>query len=107
MRRIQGEKRSFFLGLEARRDAAFPLLVEYTFDHKETTMAEKLPQTLANHVRFHPPFHGFALPVSAIALIMSIVNVVLHYDVLAAWTILLMAAALVMTALLSRINALK
>jgi len=70
-------------------------------------MAENLPQTMANHVRFHPPFHGFALPVSAISLIMAIVNVVLHYDVLAAWTILLMAAALVMTALLSRINALK
>ena len=28
-------------------------------------MAEKLPQTLANHVRFQPPFHFFVLPVTA------------------------------------------
>jgi hypothetical protein len=70
-------------------------------------MAEKLPQTMANHVRLHPPFHFFALPVSAIALIMAIVNVVLHYELLAAWTIVLMAAALTMSTLLSRINALK
>jgi hypothetical protein len=89
------------------RDAAFPLLVEYTFDHKETTMAERLPQTMANHVRFHPPFHFFVLPASAIALILAIVNVVLHYDRLEAWTLVLLGATVMMAGLLTRTNALK
>jgi hypothetical protein len=97
----------FFLGFGALRDAAFPLLVEYTFDHKETTMAEKLPQTLANHVRLHPPFHFFVLPVTATALILAIINVVRHYDLLLAWALVLLAAAAAVAAPLSRLNALQ
>src|ERR1035438_347034 len=83
------------------------LLVEYTFDHKETTMAEKLPQTLANHVRFQPPFHFFVLPVTATALILAIINVVRHYDSLGPWALVLLALAATVAAPLIRINALK
>ena len=43
-------------------------------------MAEKLPQTLANHVRWQPPLHFFVLPVTLTALILAIINVVRHYD---------------------------
>ena len=37
-------------------------------------MAEKIPQTLANHARLDPPFHFFILPVFAISLIITIVH---------------------------------
>src|SRR5215472_11720666 len=97
----------FFRGFGALRDAAFPLLVEYTFNHKEKIMAEKLPQTLANHVRVQPPFHFFVLPVAAIALILAIINVIRHYDLLAAWTLLCLAAVGAVAAPIIRINALK
>jgi hypothetical protein len=97
----------FFRGFGALRDAAFPLLVEYTFDHKENIMAEKLPQTLANHVRLHPPFHFFVLPVTATALILAIVNVVRHYDLLEAWALVVLASAATVAAPLIRVNALK
>ena len=70
-------------------------------------MAEKIPQTYANHVRLHPPFHLFVLPVTAIALILAVINVIRHYDVLEAWTVLLLAAAATVAHLLVRINALK
>lgn len=70
-------------------------------------MAEKLPQTYANHVRLHPPFHFFVLPVTAIALILAIINVIRHYDMLAAWSLVLLAAAAAVAAPLIRINALK
>jgi hypothetical protein len=70
-------------------------------------MAERLPQTMANHVRLHPPFHFFVLPGSAVALILAIINVVRHYDLLAAWTLVLMAAVLAMAGLLTRVSALK
>jgi hypothetical protein len=41
-------------------------------------MAEKKPQTFANHTRLDPPFHFFVLPVFFIALIASIVHLVRH-----------------------------
>ncbi len=70
-------------------------------------MAENFPQTLANHVRFQPPFHFFVLPVTATALILAIINVVRHYDLLAAWALVLLAMAAAVAAPLIRINALK
>lgn len=70
-------------------------------------MAERLPQTLANHVRLHAPFHFFVLPATATALILAIINVVRHYDLLEAWTLLVLAAAASVAAPLIRINALK
>lgn len=70
-------------------------------------MAENVKQTMANHVRLHPPFHFFALPLSAAALVMAIVNVVKHNEALGAWTILIMALVLPVTTLLTRTSALK
>ena len=60
-----------------------------------------------NVVKLHPPFHFFALPFTAIASILAIVNVVRHYEVLEAWTVLILALGATMGTLLSRINALK
>ena len=70
-------------------------------------MAEKLPQTLANHVRLQPPFHLFVLPVTATSLILAIINVVRHYDLLEAWALVALASAAAVAAPLIRINALK
>jgi Family of unknown function (DUF6526) len=41
-------------------------------------MAEKKPQTLANHVRWDPPFHFFLLPVFALGLILTLVHFFAH-----------------------------
>ena len=41
-------------------------------------MAEKQPQTFANHARLDPPFHLFVLPVFAGALIWEVVRFVMH-----------------------------
>lgn len=35
-------------------------------------MAEKTPQTFANHAKFDPPFHFFLVPVFVLALILSL-----------------------------------
>jgi Family of unknown function (DUF6526) len=70
-------------------------------------MAEKLPQTYANHVRFHPPFHFFLLPGTLVVLILSIVNVVRHYHRLDAWILLLIGILLPVAVPLIRINPLR
>jgi hypothetical protein len=70
-------------------------------------MAEKPPQTYANHVRWHPPFHFFLMPCAIAVLIMSIVNVVKHYDVLEAWILLLLGIMTPVAILLIRINPLR
>ncbi len=70
-------------------------------------MAEKLPQTYANHVRWHPPFHFFLLPCSAIVAILGIVNVIRHYESLEAWVVFLLAAMAPIAVFLIRINPLR
>jgi hypothetical protein len=65
-------------------------------------MAEKLPQSYANHVRNHPPFHFFLIPGALVLLILSIVNVVRHYHQLDAWILLLIAILFPLAMLLSR-----
>lgn len=70
-------------------------------------MAEKLAQTYANHVRFHPPFHFFLAPASLVVPILGIVNIVRHYDTLEAWIILLLCLMAPIAVLLLRLNALK
>ena len=70
-------------------------------------MAEKLPQTLANHVRWHPPFHFFLMPASLALLILTIVNVVRHPDLLNAWILLLIGVMTPVAILLIRINPLR
>jgi len=76
-------------------------------------MAEKKPQTFANHRRFDPLFHFFVLPVFALALILSIVHFVahvseggLHHQVHAV-ALMVMAAALLVAAFKIRLYALK
>jgi hypothetical protein len=70
-------------------------------------MAEKLPQTYANHVRFQPRFHFFLLPGTLVLLILSIVNVVRHYQHLDAWILLLIGILLPVAVPLIRINPLR
>jgi Family of unknown function (DUF6526) len=54
-------------------------------------MAEKLPQTYANHTRFHPPFHYFLAPGTLVLIVLTVVNVFRHYSQLDAWILLLTA----------------
>jgi hypothetical protein len=69
-------------------------------------MAEKMPQSFANHTRLDPPFHFFVLPVFAITVIITIVHLVMHPSLHAAWLVVLSIAAA--TAVLKiRIYALK
>ena len=70
-------------------------------------MAEKRPQTLANHVKLDPPFHLVLLPTLIVIIILSITNVVRNYDTLSAWVVLLMMLAVVNLSLRARVYALK
>lgn len=70
-------------------------------------MAEKTPQTYANHARFHPPFHFFLAPGSIVLLILTIVNVVRHYRRLDAWILLLMGVLFFVAVFLIRLNPLR
>jgi hypothetical protein len=70
-------------------------------------MAEQTPQTYANHARFHPPFHFFLAPGSIVLLILTIVNVVRHYQRLDAWTLLLMGLLFFLAVFLLRSNPLR
>ena len=56
-------------------------------------MAEKVPQSLANHTRFDPPFHFFILPVFAITVIVAIVNLVRYPSLQTAWLVVFTVAA--------------
>jgi hypothetical protein len=70
-------------------------------------LAEKTPQTFANHARFHPPFHFFLAPGSILLLILSIVNVVRHYRQLEAWILVLFGILFFVAVFLLRSNALR
>ena len=70
-------------------------------------MAEKTPQTYANHARIHPPFHFFLAPGSIVLLILTIVNVVRHYRRLDAWILLLMGVLFFVAVFLIRLNPLR
>jgi hypothetical protein len=56
-------------------------------------MAEKIPQTFANHARLDPPFHLFILPVFAISLIITIVHLIMHPGMHSAWIVVFVLAA--------------
>ena len=43
-------------------------------------MAEKTPQTFANHTRFDPLFHFFLAPVFVVALIMTLIHFFAHFS---------------------------
>jgi hypothetical protein len=70
-------------------------------------MAEKLPQTYANHTRSHPPFHFFLLPGTLLLLILTIVNVVRHYHRLDAWILMLIGVLSPVAVFLIRSNPLR
>jgi hypothetical protein len=70
-------------------------------------MAEKTPQTYANHARMHPPFHFFLGPGSFILLILTVVNVIRHYDRLDAWILVLLGILFPVAVVLIRVNSLR
>ena len=70
-------------------------------------MAEKIPQTYANHTRMHPPFHFLLAPGSIVLLILTIVNVFRHYGQLDAWILLLIGVLFEVAVVLIRANALR
>jgi hypothetical protein len=70
-------------------------------------MAEKTPQTYANHARIHPPFHFFLAPGSIVLLILTVINVVYHYRRLDAWILLLMGVLFFVAVFLIRLNPLR
>ena len=69
-------------------------------------MAEKVPQTLANHARFDPPFHFFALPVVFLSVIVAIVHFVQRRSFFSAWLGVFVVAMVIVT-LRTRMYALK
>ncbi len=58
-------------------------------------MAEKVPQTFANHVRFDPLFHFFLIPIFGLSTIASIVLFIWHPSLDSAWRFVLIAAGTV------------
>ena len=64
------------------------------------------PQTLANHTRWHAPFHFFVVPVMLINVIWAIVNFVKAPDRNSGWWIIVSLALVVLTTLV-RLNPLK
>jgi len=76
-------------------------------------MAEKVPQTFANHTRWDPLFHFFLLPILALGLLMSLIHFFAHithgdlWDHVHAFLLILLAAALLVAAFKIRLYALK
>lgn len=69
-------------------------------------MSDQRAQSLVNHKRRQPPFHFFVLPVLMLNLIISIVYMIRHPGWTGGWVVVL-SAALLMLALLVRVNPLK
>jgi hypothetical protein len=58
-------------------------------------MAEKRPQTLANHARFDPLFHFFVAPIFALSTLAAVVLFLWHPGLDSAWRFVLIAAGTV------------
>jgi hypothetical protein len=56
-------------------------------------MAEKKPQTFANHSRFDPLFHFVALPIFVFSTLASVVIFLMHPSVPTGWRFLLLVAS--------------
>ena len=56
-------------------------------------MAEKKPQSFANHTRWDPLYHFFVLPVFFISVLGTIIHLVRHPGLHSAWLFLLSVAA--------------
>jgi len=76
-------------------------------------MAEKVPQTFANHTRFDPLFHFFLLPVFGLGLVMALIHFFAHItegdfrDHFHSFLIILLAVALLTAVFKIRLYALK
>jgi len=70
-------------------------------------MAEKLPQTYANHTRFDPPFHYFLAPGALVLIVLTVMNVLRHSSQFDAWILLLMAILFFAALFLVRLYPLK
>ena len=70
-------------------------------------MAERRPQTYANHMRLHPPFHYVLAPGALALLVLTGINVVRHYSQLDAWILLLIAILFFAALFLVRLYPLK
>jgi hypothetical protein len=76
-------------------------------------MAEKKPQTFANHARFDPLFHFFLLPVFGLGVLLSLVHFFAHFsdsdfrDNFHAFLLILLASALLLAVFKIRLYALK
>ena len=76
-------------------------------------MAEKKPQTFANHSRFDPPFHFFIAPVLALGVILSLIHFFYHLresdmrDNIHALLLIILAFALLTWLFKTRLYALK
>jgi hypothetical protein len=71
------------------------------------SMAEKLPQTYANHTRFDPPFHYFLAPGALVLIVLTVMNVLRHSSQFDAWILLLMAILFFAALFLVRLYPLK
>lgn len=76
-------------------------------------MAESKPQTYANHTRFDPLFHFFALPVFGLGVILTLIHFFAHLshsdwrDNIHAILLIVLACALLVVALKERLYAVK
>jgi uncharacterized membrane protein YciS (DUF1049 family) len=76
-------------------------------------MAEKMPQTFANHTRFDALFHFFLIPLFGLGLLMSLIHFFAHitegdfHDHFHAFLLILLAAGLLVAVFKIRLYALK
>jgi hypothetical protein len=76
-------------------------------------MAEKHPQTFANHARFDPLFHFFVIPIFTVGLVFALIHFFAHitegdwHDHFHAFLLILLALALLTAVLKIRLYALK
>jgi len=76
-------------------------------------MAEKRPQTFANHTRFDPPFHFFLIPFFGLALLAALIHFFAHItegdfrDHFHAFMLILLAVALLIAVFKIRLYALR
>jgi hypothetical protein len=76
-------------------------------------MAERKPQTLANHTRFDPPFHFFIVPILVLGLILTLIHFFAHIthgdmrDHIHSFLLILLALALLTWAFKTRLYALR
>ena len=69
-------------------------------------MAERIPQTFANHTRWDPLFHFFALPVILLSALGTVIHFIRHPGLHSAW-IFVVSVALAVAVVKLRLYALK